>query len=90
LGLTEPEDLDLIPSGQNLYCTDLSGFQVLKITADNFTGFVGDILITQESPPALVMVHWDGGQFVLRRIPVTNTSQFEDATFAPIDIPPLP
>ena len=93
LGICDVEDIDLIPSGQNLY--GLSFVQdgtstVFKVPASNFASFAGDILITQEGgPPALFVVHWDGGRFVVRRIQTFGTV-LEHVTFAPIDIPGQP
>ena len=92
LGLGSPEDVRLIPSGQNLYCLDASSNQVLKVTADNFTIFTGDILLVDEgvdpnecAPGGLYIVHWDGGRFVVRQIAVGGS--LEHVVFAPIDIP---
>jgi len=93
LGLAVPEDVRLIPSGQNLYCLDVTGNQVLKIPSNYFTGFAGDVLLVDEGTgavvPSLFIVHWDGGQFVVRQI-VTGTSSLEHVVFAPINIPALP
>ena len=91
LGLGAPEDLRLIPSGQNLYCLDFTSNQMLKVPAVNFAAFVGDILVVDEgrgcAPAGLYIVHWDGGRFVVRQIPLGT--ELENVTFAPIDIPAL-
>ena len=87
-----PEDIRLIPSGQNLYCLDEPNNQVLKITSDNFASFGGDILLVDEglgcSESGVYIVHWTGGGFLVRKIPVG--SHLEHVSFAPIDIPALP
>ncbi len=92
LGLGVPEDVRLIASGQNLYCLDFTHNQVLKVTQDNFAGFAGDVLLVDESGGCAVgglyVVHWTGGGFVVRQIPVGTS--LEHVTFAPIDIPALP
>ena len=93
LGLGSPEDVRLIPSGQNLYCLDASSNQVLKVTADNFTSFAGDILLADEGVgecalAGLYVVHWSEGGFVVRQIPIA--AELEHVTFAPIDIPAVP
>ena len=92
LGLGTPEDVVLIPSGQNLYCLDESNDRVLKVTQDNFANFVGDILLVDEgvmcSASGVDIVHWTGGGFLVRKIPVG--SSLDQVTFAPIDLPALP
>ena len=93
LGLGAPEDLRLIPSGQNLYCLDFTFNQLLKVAAGYFGVFVGDILVVDEgrgcAVAGLYIVHWEGGRFVVRQIPIA-TSELEHVTFAPMDIPALP
>ena len=92
VGVGTPEDIRLIPSGQNLYCLDEPNNQVRKITQDNFASFGGDILLVDEglgcAPSGVSIVHWDGVRFVVRQIPVG--SNLEHVSFAPIDIPALP
>ena len=97
LGLGSPEDVRLIPSGQNLYCLDfaLDNSPLLKVTADNFTSFAGDILLVDEGVDPIgcavggsYIVHWEGGRFVVRQIPVGRS--LENVQFAPINIPALP
>jgi len=62
LGLGAPEDLRLIPSGQNLYCLDFTFNQLLKVPAGYFGVFVGDILVVDEgrgcAVAGLYIVHW--------------------------------
>ena len=48
MGLQTPEDVRLIPSGQNLYLLDFSDQLMFKITQDNFSAFAGDILVVEE------------------------------------------
>jgi len=85
LGLGGPEDVRLIPSGQNLYALDYANHQVLKVPAGNFTAFAGDILLVNEGgcPPApgLFIVHWEEGRFVVRQI--AAGAQLEHVTFGP-------
>ncbi len=89
-----PEDFDIIPPGENLYCCYAPGL-ILKLPASLLTNFVGDLLVTQAGEMSdgarLFIVHWDSGagNFVVRRISLNWTyAQFEHVTFAPIDIPP--
>lgn len=69
---------------------------MLKVTQDNFTSFVGDILLADEGQHAcvntgLLIVHWDGGRFVVRQIDLSAfVGSLEHVQFAPIDIPALP
>jgi hypothetical protein len=100
------ESFNLIQTNQDLYLLDESEDggqipgQVLKLSHGLLKDYVGDLLITQGGryapPPELFIVHWNGAQFVLRRIPVQYYSkgthspdELESSTFAPIDIPPL-
>jgi hypothetical protein len=100
------ESFNLIQTNQDLYLLDESEDggqipgQVLKLSHTLLKDYVGDLLITQGGryapPPELFIVHWNGAQFVLRRIPVQYYSkeihlpdELESATFAPINLPPL-
>jgi hypothetical protein len=84
-----PEDFDIIPPNQDLYCTDQINGSLFKISRTLLTNFWGDLLITQEgfANPSLHFVHWTGSNFITRRLSYTNA--MEHCTFAPIDIPPL-
>jgi len=90
-----PEDFDLIPPDQDLYCTD-SGGAILKIPRAYFADYVGQLLITQAGehmqPAALYVVRWHGGPVVSVRIPYPSgfSGHFEQVTFAPVSLPPLP
>jgi len=93
-----PEDFDLIPPDQDLYCTayeDLGG-AILKIPRAYFADYVGQLLITQAGEhmqsAALYIVRWDGGPVVSVRIPYPTgfSGHFEQVTFAPVSLPPLP
>ncbi len=87
LGISEMEDLDLVASGQTLYCLNFiknGSSTVFKIPAGNFSAFANDVLITHEARPSSVFaVHWDGGRFLVRQIP-TGATSVEHVTFAPI------
>jgi hypothetical protein len=88
LGFGTPEDVRLIPSGQNLYCLDFNSNQVLNVTSDNFAGFAGDVLVVDVgegcAEGGLYVVHWTGSGFVVRQIPIGP--HLEHVQFAPIDI----
>ena len=96
-----PEDFDLIPTNQDLYCADQDHDEILKLDRHLFTNYVGDLLITQAGeaptgtpgvPAALYIVSWDPtNSFVVR--PLTyyqfgdQTVDFEHVTFAPVSLP---
>ncbi len=86
-----PEDFEIIPANQDLYCVDQSNNQILKLSKTLLVNYVGDLLITQEGAsfgkPKLFIVHWDGTNFVKRGI--AGSDEFEHITFAPINIPNL-
>ena len=89
-----PEDFDIIPNNQDLYCVDFDDSAILKLRKDYFTNYVGSLLITQAGeyfgPPKLFVVQWNSAttNFVIHTI--TGPGQFEHVTFAPINLPVLP
>ena len=91
--MTKPEDVRLIPASQNLYCLNVGNNRVLKVPANNFAGFEGDVLLVEEGDTGvtavLLIVHWDGGRFVVREIN-PGAASLEHVGFAPINIPALP
>jgi hypothetical protein len=94
-----PEDFDIIPTNQDLYCVNFKEDQskILKISRTVLTKYVGDLLITDAGeiafPPKLFIIHWDGAttNFVTRSttLPATIGGTFEHVTFAPINLPSL-
>jgi hypothetical protein len=95
-----PEDFDVIPTNQDLYCVvfeDLGPGSILKLSKAFLTNYVADLLITQagEGPfaPTLFIVHWDSTNqvFVTRSIPMPEGlgAHLEHVTFAPTTIPGL-
>ena len=89
-----PEDFDIIPAGQDLYCC--AGTNILKVSASLFTNYVGGLLITQAGefygPGTLFIVNWDTNinDLVIRGITPPSGTDFEHVTFAPIQLPVLP
>jgi hypothetical protein len=97
-GGIHPEDFDIIPTNQSLYCVafndNVSASALVKLSKDYFSGYAGDLLITDAGevvgPAKLFIIHWDAANtnFVTHRILFTDTSRrFEHVTFAPIDLP---
>ena len=92
----EPEDFDVIPPNQDLYCADPS-VGILKLSKSWLTNYVGDLLITQagEMRPHLAaklfIVHWSGTNLTTRSISLPSSvgGGFEHVTFAPINIPSI-
>ncbi len=89
-----PEDFDIIPTNQDLYCVvQTSPSQIVKVSHTLFTNYWGDLLITQagdgETLPdgKLFIVHWDStnATFVTRSFSKCG-DWFEHVTFAPIDL----
>jgi hypothetical protein len=93
----EPEDFDIIPPNQDLYCVDFDNSAVVKLRRDYFTNYVGGLLITQAGefdpvahPSKLFVVQWDNDttNFVIHSL--TGPGKFEHVTFAPINLPGQP
>ena len=90
-----PEDFDLIPTNQDLYCMGVVGNAVEKVPRTFFNKYVGMLLITESGdgpfPNTLGKLHivnWDNSvtNFVVRTI-LHNQGEFEHVTFAPINLP---
>ncbi len=91
------EDFEIIPTNQDLYCVDHRSSAIVRLSKNNFTNNVGDLLVTEEgvgSPPAkLFIIHWNASttNFETRKIVYTRKDgtdgQFEHVSFAPIDFP---
>ena len=85
-----PEDFDVIPPNQDLYCVDQQAAKIVKVPHEVLTNYWGDLLITQEGEfvgsPALFIVHWNGStaNFESHTIPYINA--FEHVTFAPTNL----
>ena len=91
---TSPEDFDIIPTNQALYCVDQSTpEEVVKVSSNLLTNYWGDLLITQAGDGRglpggkLFIVHWDStnSTFVTRSLSDCG-HDFEHITFAPIDL----
>jgi hypothetical protein len=96
----QPEDFDLIPPNQDLYCADFDDNVVVKLSHTLFTHYWGDLLITQsgdggnggagQSPGVLFIVHWDSASSTFQVHSIYYGPQFEHVTFAPINLPSYP
>ncbi len=94
-GGIHPEDFDIIPPNQSLYACDFGANKIVKFSAEYFTNYVGDLLITDAGENVtpnvakLFIVHWDAAttNFVTRKILYGSSSHLEHVTFAPIDLP---
>jgi len=96
-----PEDFDIIPQGQNLYCNDpVNNRLIWKVPSWYFEDCIGHVIVTQAGEwgdtPELVIFHWDPeeGRFVRKVICApqydanhgVETPSFEHVTFAPIEL----
>ncbi len=98
-GGIHPEDFDMIPANQNLYACDNGNGRLIKLSANYFTNYVGDLLIADAGENVtpnqgkLFIVHWNAAttNFVTYVIPYLledgSYGRFEHVTFAPIELP---
>jgi hypothetical protein len=88
-----PEDFDIIPPNQDLYCTDEQHQEIHKLPRILLTNYWGDLLITQSGDgqagavPKLFIVKWDATNHVFNVRSITHDGEFEHVTFAPISLP---
>jgi hypothetical protein len=89
-----PEDFDIIPEDQDLYCVDQTNGLILRVPRTYFANDVGKLLITQEGAfngtPGLYIVNWNNATSNFEIKVLKWTSQFEHVTFAPITLQRLP
>ncbi|MET0624600.1 MAG: hypothetical protein ABW250_16600, partial [Pyrinomonadaceae bacterium] len=83
-----PEDVRLVPAHENFYALDPAGQKILGAPADTFAGFIGDVLVAQESPGVLLRLHWNGVDFEAGQI--AQTTQLTQAAFAPAGLAEVP
>src|SRR5262249_23472671 len=64
LGLSELEDIRVIPPDQNFFGVNFGTGRILGVSSTQFTSVVGDLLLTQEfhpgGTPGLYRLFWDG------------------------------
>ena len=93
-----PEDFDIIPPNQDLYCVNYRYNEpstVLKLSRQVLANYVGDLVVTQAGEvsggAAVFIVSWNGTAFAVRRIPLppATGAHFEHVTFAPLNLPAL-
>lgn len=87
-----PEDFDIVPSEQDLYCV-VPTTGILKLNRKFLSNYVGDLIVTQAGErtdgAALFIVHWDGTVLrVCKRIPLPsrNGNSLEHVTFSPDEL----
>jgi len=90
------EDIDFIDAGENFFGVNFGTSRILAAPASDFAAFVGDILLTQESPiPAgngtgLYRLHWNGVSLVADQFTLNAGSavpgQWEHVSFGPVPI----
>jgi len=91
LGIS-PEDIEVIPANQNFFGVDFSGSTLWGAPPSEFTGMVGDILVSQESPipdggAPLWHVRWTGTGSDFQATVVAEVGQWEHITFSTAGLP---
>jgi hypothetical protein len=91
-------DVDLIPSDQALYAVDAGSNQIVAVPGPEFDGMAGDLLLTRAtSAPGtsgLYRAWWDGSELrteaLGRRAGSPDVLRWNQVTFAPVGVRPLP
>jgi hypothetical protein len=87
LGIS-PEDIEIIPTGENFVGVDFGGRQLLGAPASEFAGMVGDFLIAQEQGGGVLWhVRWDPASGNFQTEQVARVEHWEHVTFAPVGFP---
>jgi hypothetical protein len=86
LGIS-PEDIEIIPAGENFVGVDFGGKRLLGAPTSAFAGMVGDFLIAQEQGGILWHVRWDPASGDFQTEQVARVEQWEHVTFAPVGFP---
>ena len=58
-----PENIMIVPANENFFGVDYFGSALWGASASQFTGMVGDVLITEEFGGAVWHVNWNGTSF---------------------------
>ncbi len=77
-----PEDIEIIPAGENFIGIDHGSRSLMGAPASDFAGIVGDILIAQEIPGLLWHVRWDSASGTFQTEEVAQVGQWEHVTFS--------
>jgi hypothetical protein len=87
LGIS-PEDIEIIPAGENFVGVDFGGRQLLGAPTSEFAGMVGDFLIAQEQGGGVLWhVRWDPASGNFQTEQVARVEHWEHVTFAPVGFP---
>jgi hypothetical protein len=84
-----PEDIEIVPAGENFFGVDFGGRTLWGAPASAFAGMVGDFLIPQESGGVLWHVWWDATSGEFQSENVAQVSQWEHVTFSSAGIDPI-
>lgn len=94
------EDIDIIPANENFFGVNFGTSRLLSAPSSEFTFAVGDILLTEESPPfplgspGLLRLFWNGANLQVEPFTLAPGSQpagqWEHVTFAPLGVNPFP
>ena len=84
----DPQDIDIVPAHENFYAIDHESRNVLGAAEGAFTGIIGDILVTQESPGLISRVRWDGTGFVVAGL--AEAAGLKQVAFSPAGAGQIP
>jgi len=84
----QPQDIDVVPAQENFYAIDGVSRKVWGASDGAFSGIIGDILVTQQSPGSIKRLRWNGVQFEGSEL--ATASEFKQVAFAPAGINPIP
>jgi hypothetical protein len=82
-----PEDIEIIPAGENFIGVDFGGKQLLGAPTSAFAGMVDDFLIAQEDGGILWHVRWDPASGNFQTEQIARVEHWEHVTFAPVGFP---
>src|SRR5712691_672283 len=88
LGISSPEDIDLILANENFFGVDFAAMTIWGAPSTEFADKVGDFLIAEELSGILWHVRWNGSSF--EAVKVAQVGQWEHITFSPAGVPPIP
>ena len=84
----DPQDIDIVPAHENFYAIDHASRKLLGAAEGAFTGIIGDILVTQESPGLISRVRWDGTGFVVAGL--AEAAGLKQVAFSPAGAGQIP
>lgn len=84
-----PEDIEIIPEGENFFGVDFGGRTLWGAPPTAFAGMIGDFLIPQEAGGILWHVRWDAQSDEFQAEQIAQVGQWEHVTFSSAGIGPI-